>query len=255
MPQLDQLRDRLVSEGESSLAAPPTPFSFTGSDKADALIKDLDGHPHAFLFACLVDRQVTAERAWMVPSLVRERNGGLFEMGDLEQLTEADRIRLMREPTAAHRLPETMARVLHRAVARLVSHYDGDASRIWAGKPSSAALVRRVLEFHGAGPKIACMAGNLLVRLFRVPLSDYRYLDISADTQVRRVMTRLGFVEEGSDVDVVIYAARELNPDFPGIFDLAVWDIGRTVCEWKTPRCPECRLRDLCAYAVARRGG
>ena len=88
-----------------------------------------------------------------------------------------------------------------------------------------------------------------LVRDFHLPLSDYRYIDISSDVQIRRVMARLGFVEEGSDNDVVIYAARDLNPDFPGIFDLALWDIGRTVCRPRNPNCPACRLNDLCSYS------
>jgi hypothetical protein len=43
-------------------------------------------------------------------------------------------------------------------------------------------------------------------------------------------MSRLGFVTPGSSPAVVIYAARELNPDFPGIFDLALWDLGRNLC-------------------------
>jgi adenine-specific DNA glycosylase len=62
-------------------------------------------------------------------------------------------------------------------------------------------------------------------------------------------MGRLGFVEQGTQPDVVVYAARELNPDFPGIFDLALWDIGRTVCRPTKPLCPQCPLNDLCAYA------
>ena len=129
---------------------------------------------------------------------------------------------------------------------------------IWAGKPSSAALVRRFLEFHGAGPKIATMATNILVRDFKVPLSDYRYVDISADVQVVRVMARLGYVETDSSAEVVVYAARELNPDFPGIFDLTLWDIGRTLCRPTNPLCGSCPLRSWCAYrleaAAANRG-
>lgn len=53
---------------------------------------------------------------------------------------------------------------------------------------------------------------------------------------------------KGQGVDVVIYAPRELHPAFPGIFDLALWDIGRKVCRPKEPRCVDCELRSLCAY-------
>jgi endonuclease III len=208
----------------------------------------LEEHPHAYVCACLVDRQVPFKIAWLVPSKIRTRLGS-FEFDALSKLQETDWLRLMREPEPAHRFPEVMARVLHRAIQRIGARYGGLASRIWSDEPSSATVVRRFLEFHGAGPKIATMAANILVRDLHVRLRDYRYIDISADVQVCRVMGRLGLADEGARPEVVVYMARDLNPDFPGIFDLALWDIGRTVCRPKNPQCPKCRLRDLCAYA------
>ena len=249
---LDALRDRLVTAGRAALSSARTQVPFTQDPAADELLNDLEGHPHAFVCAALVDRQVTAEIAWRVALKVRERLGS-FEFDDLASLTEAEWLPIMRKPEPAHRFPEIMAKTLFLAIQRVKTRYGGDASQIWRGQPSSATIVRRFLEFHGAGPKIATMAANILVRDFHVGLSDYRYIDISADVQVRRVMARLGFVEEGAKSDVVIYAARELNPDFPGIFDLALWDIGRTVCRPQNPNCGDCRLADLCTYATSRR--
>lgn len=246
--ELRALRDRLVEEGEFFLTQPVVTVPFTSEPDADELLNDLAGHPHAFLFASLVDRQMPAKRAWMVPILLRDRIGS-FEIHDLAALDESQWIRLMREPTPAHRFPEVMAKVLYSAVRRVVTVYDSDASHIWAATPSSATLVRRFLEFHGSGPKIATMAANILVRNFHIPVSDHRCIDISADAQVVRVMDRLGFVESGAKPEVVIYAARDLNPDFPGIFDLALWDLGRLVCRPLAPRCSSCRLADLCTYA------
>jgi endonuclease III len=245
---LEQLRQRLVREGDAEFKKPPQHIRFTGNEEADELLHDLHGHPHAFVFGCLVDRQVSAERAWMVPTLIRRRLG-TFEFADLMPLSEDEWMKVMHEPTPAHRLPGNMAVVLHRATQRIASHYQGDAAKIWGGTPSSAKIVRRFVEFHGAGPKIATMAANILAGGFHVPLSDYRYVDISADVQIRRVMARLGFVEDGASPEVVIYAARDLNPDFPGVFDSALWDIGRNLCRPQLPRCPECRLSDLCAHA------
>lgn len=249
MSAKDPLRDLLVAEGQAQLQRPLVFVRFTGDDEADALLNDLQVYPHAFLFACLVDRQVRAERAWLVPSIIRDRLG-TFDFDDLLTLEEAEWVGLMRTPTPAHRLPEVMGKVLHRATQRVESHYHSDASLIWTDTPSSARIVMRFLQFFGAGPKIATMAANILVRHFHIPLSDYRYIDISADSQVQRVMTRLGYVEEGSDPEVVVYAARDLNPDFPGIFDLALWDLGRTVCKPSSPLCSECRLAPYCAYVA-----
>jgi adenine-specific DNA glycosylase len=59
-------------------------------------------------------------------------------------------------------------------------------------------------------------------------------------------------VEEGSSPEVVIYAARDLNPDYPGIFDVALWEIGRAVCRPTVPLCSECRLAGYCAYTAQR---
>ena len=191
-------------------------------------------YPHALLFGCLVDRQVPAERAWTVPAVLRERLA-TFEMSELVKLNEETWKTVMRQPPPPHRLSEIMATVLHRATQRLASHYGSDASLIWSDTPSSATLVRRFLEFHGAGPKIAAMAANILVRHFHVLLQDFRHVDISADVQVQRVMARLGFVEEGSSPEVVIYAARNLNPNYPGIFDVALWEIGCAVCRPTAP--------------------
>jgi hypothetical protein len=105
-------------------------------------------------------------------------------MGELVKLDEEAWKAVMHQPPPPHRLTDVMAVVLHRATQRLATHYQSDASRIWSDTPSSATLIRRFLEFYGAGPKIATMAANILARDFCVPIRDFRYIDISADVQV-----------------------------------------------------------------------
>ena len=251
MSQTERIRERLIDEGYEELQRPPSPMEFSGHPEADQLVNDVDHYPHAFVLACLADRQIRTERAWSMPFEIRRRLGS-FEFDDLAQLAESDWLQLLSGPPSLHRFPERMAEVLHRAVDRIGARYEGYAAHIWLDKPSSATLVRRFLEFHGAGPKIATMAANLLVRYFHVPLRDYRYIDISADTHIRRVMSRLGFVEDGASTEVVVYAAREASPDFPGVFDLVLWTLGREICRPARPRCDECRWIDDCAYASTR---
>jgi len=246
---LSELRDLLVEEGQELLAQPAGFVKLSGDLSADTLLNDLSGNPHAFLFSCLVNRQVKAERAWLLPNGIRERLK-VFSIGELAELPKERWAEVLEEKPALHRQPRPMAEVLFHATQRLVTEYESDASLIWSGKPSSATVVCRLLEFHGAGPKIASMTANILVRNFHVELLDHYSIDISADSHVQRVMARLGFVKAGAGPQIVIYTARDLNPTFPGIFDLTLWEIGRSVCTPVAPSCSDCRLAEWCRYAA-----
>ena len=110
----------------------------------------------------------------------------------------------------------------------------------------SAAIVRRFFKFAGVGIKISTMATNILVRDFKIPVQDRMCIDISPDVHVKRVFKRLGFIAKDSSNEELIYCAKELNPDYPGILDLSTWQIGRTWCSPKNPDCNNCYLSDYC---------
>jgi len=242
------IRDRLVEHGQALFRAPKQPIPFTKEPQADALLNDLANHPHAFVIACVMDRQVKAERAWLIPYRVSEKIGG-FSIEVLSALSREDVNRLMREPEPLHRFVDTMADHFHSAVQRIRSNYAGNAALIWAGEPSSAEVVYRFLQFDGVGPKIASMAANILAREFKIPLSDYYSIDISADVHVRRVFSRLGLCAADVTVEQVIYKARALYPEFPGMMDLPCWEIGRNWCKSRRPVCGDCYMNDLCPSA------
>lgn len=245
------IRDILVPKGEELLSQPFKTIPFTRDDEANVLPNDLEHYPHAYVIGCIMDRQMRAEQAWLVPHRFKLRLGS-FEFVDLQALP-LERVRaLMSQPEPLHRFPEVMAENLHAAVQRIASEYEGDASNIWAGRPSSAALVRRFLEFRGVGPKIATIAANILVREFKILVSDKFSIDISPDVQVRRVFARLGLIAKDASNDELIYRARELNPTYPGVFDLSAWDIGRRWCKPKAPKCDSCYMRDCCPTAKYR---
>ncbi|MDZ7672825.1 MAG: hypothetical protein U5K53_08365 [Halanaerobiales bacterium] len=76
-------------------------------------------------------------------------------------------------------------------------------------------------------PKIATIAANILATQFNIPFWDYYSKDISSDTHIKRAMKRMGFVPPDASNEIIIYKARELYPDFPGIIDYSCWEIGK----------------------------
>lgn len=242
------LRERLVEHGEQLFKAPKQMNRFTKDEAADLLLNDLDRYPHAFVLACVMDRQIKGERAWLIPYRFQQRLGD-FSIDRLSVLTVDDVKRLMTQPNPLHRFVDRMSGFFHSAVCRIMEQYDGDASKIWQGKPSSAAVVYRFLEFDGVGPKIASMAANILAREFKVPFGDYYSIDISADVHVRRVFGRLGLTHSDATIEQVIYKARALYPEFPGLMDFPSWEIGRNWCRPNNPSCQSCYMKDGCSTA------
>jgi endonuclease III len=242
------IRDRLVEHGQALFRAPKALIEFTKQPQADALLNDLADHPHAFVLACVMDRQIKAERAWVIPYRISEKIGG-FSMDALSALSRADVKGLMTEPEPLHRFVDTMTDHFHSAVQRIKNNYAGEAARIWAGRPSSAEVVYRFLEFDGVGPKIGSMAANILAREYKIPFADYFSIDISSDVHVRRVFARLGLCAADATVEQVIYKAKALHPEFPGMMDLPSWEIGRNWCKSRGPECADCYMRDLCPTA------
>ncbi len=244
------IRDRLVEHGETLFHTPKQPLiEFTKVPKADALLNDITHNPHAFVLACVMDRQIKAETAWIIPYRISEKLSG-FSMRTLARLSRTDINGLMSKPEPLHHFVNKMSDCFHSAIQRIKNQYAEDASQIWAGSPSSAEVVYRFLEFDGIGPKIGSMAANILARDFKIPLADYFSIDISADVHVRRVFARLGLCASDATVEQIIYKAKALYPEFPGMMDLPSWEIGRNWCKPRVPECGKCYMRNLCRTAA-----
>jgi uncharacterized HhH-GPD family protein len=224
---------------------------WTGGDGPAAdYIFDLEAYPQAYVIGCLAQRSSSAERAWRLPYLLRERLGSL----DVEFLAgqpEEDLSRAIGERPSLHRFPPTMASNIKSAMGRIVETHDGDPALIWSGEPSVATVVRRFIELDGIGPKIATMATILLVNFYKVPMRDLHLLDLPVDVQIRRVFQRLGLVRESDYDEAIVLWARELWPDFPGMVDVALWEVGRELCRPANPRCDRCFLAEVCAFAIS----
>jgi hypothetical protein len=231
MDEVDQrFIDELIDAGKRQLNGPPGPFDFeTGDPDADRLINDLQGHPHMFVLAGVMDKQVKAGRAWIIPYIVGRVLGGF----DFQTFRNADpkRISEIFNRLVLHRFNNVMAASFSSAVHDIDAKYRGDASRIWSDppRPKSALVIRRFLEFRGVGVKIATMMTNILVRDFKIPMCEYSSIDISPDVQVRKFFVAHNLLREGASNEELIYRARELSPEYPGLFDFVAWERGRAL--------------------------
>lgn len=243
-----ELVNLLIQRGKELHDAPLERVEFVRDSQANKLVTDLDTYPHAFVLACIMDQQIKADRAWLIPHRISERIGGFgidkLAGVSLEQYQDVFR------SSSLHRFNDRMAGFFESAVHRIVDIYDGNAAMIWRGRPGSATLVKRFLEFDGVGPKIATMASNILARRFKVALQDHYSIDISPDVHVRRVFTRVGLTPPKPSMELVVYTAREVNPAYPGVIDYSVWDLGVNYCKPTNPKCDECFLTDLCPKLI-----
>jgi len=221
---------------------------FVENEEANAFLNDLGTYPHAYVLACLMDRQIKAERAWIIPFKVYKEFGS-FSIDSLTNISLTELIEFFNKKKL-HRFNDQMAEIFYLGIHDIVNKYKGNASNIWSGIPSSSSVVYKFLEFKGSGIKISTMAANILARQFRIPFSDFYSIDISPDVHIKRVMKRMGLIPPDANNDMIIYKARELNPDFPGIIDFSCWEIGRNWCKPKAPLCSECIINSDCKKII-----
>ena len=217
-------------------------------DEANKFLNDLINYPHAYVLACMMDRQIKAEKAWIIAQLIKEEIGS-FEIQVLGEKSLEEYIEIFNR-LKLHRFNDIMAKVFFNGVHHIVNKYDGYAGNIWNGNPSSATVVYRFLQFDGCGIKIATMTTNILARQFKIPFSDYYSIDISPDVHILRVLRRTGLVDRNANIESIIYKARELCPEFPGIIDFSCWEIGREWCRPKKPKCGECIIKTDCKKMI-----
>jgi uncharacterized HhH-GPD family protein len=138
---------------------------FTDSDEANAL---LVSDPLALLIGFALDQQVTVQKAFMGPLVLRERVGTL----DAAELAGMDLEPAFRERPAIHRFPGSMARRVRDLAAHVAERYDGDAARVWTGVASSAELRANLEALPGFGEMKVKALGAVLARRFDVAAAE-----------------------------------------------------------------------------------
>ena len=240
----------LFGKAQELHTRPRSMVTFTTIPESDALLNDIENYPHLFVLGCIMDRQIPAERAWNIPCVIARECGGP-EFANFLTL-DLDRLKEIFSKKRLHRFNDQMADNFYRAIRKIHTDYQDNAANIWlAGRPGCREVIDRFAQFHGVGQKISTMAVNILVREFKVPLRFVREIDISVDSQVRKVFTRLGLVPPGASNQEIIVAARKIYPMYPGIADSLVWEIGREWCRADFSGCGECYLEEWCAKRKA----
>jgi uncharacterized HhH-GPD family protein len=138
---------------------PDARLPFTGDPEADALLAT---DPMALLVGFALDQQVTVQKAFSGPLVLRERLGTL----DPAALADADLEPVFRARPALHRFPGAMAGRVHELAVHVRDEHGGDAARVWTDAADAAALRANLEALPGFGAmKVTQLAAVLAKRL------------------------------------------------------------------------------------------
>ena len=138
---------------------------FTDSDAANELLVQ---DPLALLIGFALDQQVTVQKAFEGPLVLRERLGTL----DAARLAASDLEPVFRQRPAIHRFPGAMAKRVRDLCAHVAERYDGDAARVWTGATTSAELKANIEGLPGFGEMKVKALGAVLAKRFGVGLAE-----------------------------------------------------------------------------------
>jgi uncharacterized HhH-GPD family protein len=138
---------------------------FTESDDANTLI---GSDPLALLIGFVLDQQVTVQKAFSGPLVIRERIGSL----DAAVIAKADLDTVFREKPAVHRFPGAMAQRVTELAAVVRDGYGGDASRIWSEATDSADLHARLAALPGFGEMKIKSLSAVLAKRYGVKVAE-----------------------------------------------------------------------------------
>ena len=139
----------------------PERLHFTDSDEANELIAN---DPMALLIGFALDQQVTVQKAFSGPLVLRQRLGSI----DARTLADADLEPIFRERPAIHRFPGSMAKRVHELAVQVRDEYDGDASRVWTDAKDADELRANLAALPGFGEMKIKALGSVLAKRFGV---------------------------------------------------------------------------------------
>ena len=143
----------------------PDQLHFTESDEANEL---LASDPMALLVGFVLDQQVTVQKAFSGPLVLKERLGSI----DADTLATADLEPVFRERPAIHRFPGNMAKRVQDLAVHVRDTYDGDAARVWTDAADGDELRANLAALPGFGEMKIKALGSVLSKRFGVAVAD-----------------------------------------------------------------------------------
>ena len=108
----------LIEKGNELFKKSPKNIEFTKNKEPDKLLNNLKDFPHAFVFACVMDRQIKAERAWLIPYEISEEIKS-FEFSTLLRFNQEDMIEIFKRKSF-HRFNEIMGKNFYLATHKFI---------------------------------------------------------------------------------------------------------------------------------------
>ena len=136
----------------------------TDSDDANRLVAE---DPMALLIGFALDQQITVQKAFTGPLLIKERVGSL----DAEALAAADLEAVFRERPVVHRFPASMAKKVHTLVAHLIEAHGGRAERVWTDAATTDELRANLDALPGFGPVKKNGLAGILARRYGLEIA------------------------------------------------------------------------------------
>jgi uncharacterized HhH-GPD family protein len=143
----------------------PERLYFTDSDEANELIAR---DPLALIIGFVLDQQVTVQKAFEGPLVLRRRAGTL----DAGALAVMDLEPVFRERPAIHRFPGAMAKRVQDVCAHVADRYDGDAARVWTDAATAEELRANLEALPGFGEMKVKAVAAVLFKRFGVAVAE-----------------------------------------------------------------------------------
>ncbi len=185
-------------------------------------------HPLGILVSIILSQNTSDKNALRALNNLRKALGSRLGPEELSKVDLRTLENLIR--------PAGMFRIKARAIMNVVKRFGGN-NDLMSLEPTK--LRKELLSIQGIGPKTA--------DVFLLMVRNYPTFPI--DTHIRRVLSRLGFVEEGSDYEVIRRVVMDSLP--PRLYlpaHLVLIKHGRTLCRARNPKCLECPVLKYCRY-------